>query len=621
MLQPDSLGQTGLQMIAFVRGWWFDAVTSSYILMIPLVIATVCALADYYGKRLYKTLTIYLNVLNGMVLAISAANLPYFAYFFKNINSSVLNWVEYGKTTIGMITQEREYIFALLYFLVGMVLLVYYSYRMYHCYRHSMSKMTSSISGVTPLRRVLEIGLTGIAVIGLCLFGIRGRIGYNPIKVSAAYYCNDPMLNQIGLNPAFNMLITCMDDMRSENVRLQLMDEEKALKEARQFLSVPTTDSRHLFARPVSAAPSSSSDNPNVVMVFMESMSASLMTTFGQKELLTPFLDSLASKSVLFTNIYSAGIHTNHGLYSTLYSFPTIMKRNAMKGSNIPRYSGLPTVLRDNGYHTMFFMTHESQYDNMNAFFRTNGYQDIYSQEDYPREKIVNSFGVPDDYLFTYAFEKINEQASHSKAPFFATLLTISNHPPYILPDGFKGRTSKLETQIVEYADRSLARFMQMASRQPWFENTLFVFLGDHGKLVGTPESEMPESYNHIPLMFYSSKIESRQIRALGGQIDVAPTLLGMLHISYNRDHLGVDLLKEERPCIFYTADNLIACRDNHHLYISNPSDKKEYKYDIRDNGEMIPDRSSDKRFLFLKEYAFSMLQTTEYIVRNGMTY
>ena len=172
----------------------------------------------------------------------------------------------------------------------------------------------------------------------------------------------------------------------------------------------------------------------NVVMVLMESMSASLMQRFGQSERLTPYLDSLYRESLSFANFYSAGNHTNHGLYATLYSFPSVMKRNAMKGSVIPTYSGLPTVLRDNGYDTMFFMTHESQYDNMNAFFRTNGYEEIYSQENYPADKVVNGFGVQDDYLFSYALPVLNRHAATGK-PFFATLLTISNHPPYRAAD------------------------------------------------------------------------------------------------------------------------------------------------------------------------------------------
>ena len=87
------------------------------------------------------------------------------------------------------------------------------------------------------------------------------------------------------------------------------------------------------------------------------------------------------------------------------------MKRNAMKGAVVPVYSGLPTVLKDNGYRNLFFMTHESQYDNMNAFLRTNGFDEIYAQENYPKDKVVNSFGVQDDFLYQYALPILNKRA------------------------------------------------------------------------------------------------------------------------------------------------------------------------------------------------------------------
>ena len=131
-----------------------------------------------------------------------------------------------------------------------------------------------------------------------------------------------------------------------------------------------------------------------------------------------------------------------------------------MKGSVIPRYSGLPTVLKENGYHNLFFMTHEGQYDNMNAFFRTNGFDEVFSQEDYPADKVVNSFGVQDDFLYEYAIPVLNRQAA-SGQPFFAALLSISNHPPYVIPPYFHPKTSEPEMQIVEYADWALRSFLR----------------------------------------------------------------------------------------------------------------------------------------------------------------
>ena len=341
------------------------------------------------------------------------------------------------------------------------------------------------------------------------------------------------------------------------------------------------------------------------------------MQSYGQTKTLTPFLDSLYQKSLVFNNIYSAGIHTNHGLYSTLYSFPTIMKRNAMKGSVIPIYSGLPTVLKENGYHNLFFMTHESQYDNMNAFFRTNGFDEIYAEENYPKEKIANHFGVQDDFLYEYALPILNEK-SQTGQPFFTVLLSISNHPPYVIPSYFTPKTDKIEDQIVEYADWSIRQFMNEAQKQSWFENTIFVFIGDHGKLVGTPENEMPTSYNHVPFMIYGKSIPTKQYNHFGGQIDVAPTLLGLLGISYTQNNLGIDLLKEKRPCIFYTADNLIAARDSSRLYIHSPETGQEFKYKVREG--KLRSGTDESHFQYLKDYCFSMLQSTEYLIRKNQT-
>ena len=296
----------------------------------------------------------------------------------------------------------------------------------------------------------------------------------------------------------------------------------------------------------------------------------------------------------------------------------------------------------------MFFMTHESQYDNMNAFFRTNGFDEIFSQENYPSEKVVNGFGVQDDFLYDYALNHLKKQSAQT-SPFFAVLLSISNHPPYVIPSYFQPKSKNIEEQIVEYADWSirqfihnagkiripndsktraggvlytdyaLGQFLAEASKQPWFDNTIFVLLGDHGKLVGNPDSEMPQSYNHIPLMFYApALLTAEEKENFGGQIDVAPTLLGMLRINYIQNNLGIDLLKEERPCMFFSADNMLGVKDTKHFYIYDTESKQEFNYNIH-NGTLSP-ATANTTFDSLKTYAFSMLQTTEYLIRKQLT-
>jgi phosphoglycerol transferase MdoB-like AlkP superfamily enzyme len=529
-----------LQAIAFIKGVWFDNVIACYVLLLPLVVLWVAGICNYTAKWLYRSTAAYFITLYSLAFIISAANIPYFSYFFKTINSSIYNWFGYGATTAGMIFGETSFYFPIFLGLVS-ILISGWGITASSAYFYRLSiKVPNTVSSI----QRISVFITGVACIGLCLFGIRGRMGYNPIKVSQAYYCEDPFLNQLGVNPVFNLLTSTLDDNRKENRYLHLMPEQEAIEEVQKLLGRKGITQISPIAREIKQSADTTTFR-NVVLIFMESMSANLMESFGSNKSLTPFLDSLYHQSLSFSHFYSSGIHTNHGMYSTLYSFPAIMKRNAMKGSVIPVYSGLPTILKDNGYQNLFFMTHESQYDNMNAFFRTNGFDEIYAQENYPAEKVVNSFGVQDDFLYQYALPILNKKATSGR-PFFTVLLSISNHPPYIIPDYFKPHSDKPEDQIVEYADWSIKQFMTEAEKQPWFDNTIFVLLGDHGKLVDSPESEIPQSYNHIPLMIYGKGIQPEIRAQFGGQIDVAPTLLGLLNIGYIQNNFGINLLKEQ---------------------------------------------------------------------------
>lgn len=607
----DIEGDVALKVVAFVRGLWFDNVIACYILLLPLVAVWITALFNYTAKWLFRSVAVYFILFYSLSFIIAAANIPYFEYFFKTINSSIYNWFGYGGTTAGMVFGESSYYFPIF---LGILSIVLFGWGVFFLASYFYRRSETTISRISWKSRLAILPL-GAVCVGLCLFGIRGRTGYNPIKVSQAYYCDDPFLNQLGVNPVFNLLTSTLDDNRKENRTLHLMSEQEALKQVQNYLQRKGVADISPIARKVERE--GVPNRKNVVLIFMESMSANLMGSFGSDKKLTPYLDSLYRQSLSFERFYSSGIHTNHGIYSTLFSFPAIMKRNAMKGSVIPVYSGLPTVLKDNGYCNLFFMTHESQYDNMNAFLRTNGFDEVYAQENYPSEKVVNSFGVQDDFMYQYALPILNEKADTGE-PFFTVLLSISNHPPYVIPLYFHPHSEKLEEQIVEYADWSIRQFMDAAEKQPWFDNTIFVFLGDHGKMVGTPECEMPQSYNHIPLMIYGKDIPPTVHNGFGGQIDVAPTLLGMLNMSYLQNNFGVNLLEEERPCMFFTADNLIGAKDLTHLFIYSPDNQQEFKYKLEN--EKLHVAADDEGFGLLKNYCFSMLQCTEQMVKEHKT-
>ena len=596
---------------AFLKGVWFDNVTACYVMVVPLAATLLAATFGYTGKALRKAATWWFSIFYAIVFMASAANTPYFQYFFKNINSSIFEWFGYAATTAGMVFEEKSYILhiALYFIAVAAYIALIISTR---------RRFDRLIAGAREDRRFvgpffMRLAVS-VAMILLCLFGIRGRMGYNPIKISQAYYSDDPFLNQLGINPAFNLLTSALDDMRKENSDLHLMPYKEAVGLTRQQLGIDgKADSAHVLRRQIVA--NGTARKFNVVVILMESMSAKLMNTFGGQPGLTPNLDSLYNHSLAFTQCYSAGIHTNHGMTASLYSFPALMFRNLMKGTVTPHRTGIPTVLKQYGYHNMFFMTHEAQYDNMKAFFTTNGYDDIYSQEDYPGSEVVNSFGVSDHFLFSYALNKINRQAATGK-PFLATLLTISNHPPYVIPDFFKPKTKEPETQIVEYADWAVGDFLKKARRMPWYRNTVFVILADHGKLVGKATTEAPESYNHIPLIMFGPGVPKMRYGGLATQVDVMPTLLSILNMGYTYDGFGQDVLSRPRRMVGYSADNQLIARDRSRVYVYNPKMQKSFCYVITADGSLRQVAWSDD-FKDLQRYIFSYIQTAQFVLKR----
>ena len=606
---------------AFVRGVWFDNVIACYVGVLPVAVLLLAATLGYWRRWLLRVAGVWYAVLFGVAFMPSAANTPYFQYFSKNINSSIFEWFGYAGTTAGMLMQEKSWWLYIALWVVATAAFVWALARWHRLVARTLCRPGAAREPLTVPAVAARLAATAVLVCA-CLFGIRGRMGYNPIKVSQAYYCDDAFLNQLGINPAFNLLTSVLDDMRKENRELHLMPYAEAVADTRRWLGIEgRADSTCVLRRTVQAtgrpivAGDASDGRPNVVIILMESMSARLMDTFGNGNHLTPTLDSLYLHSLAFDRFYSAGIHTNHGMTATLYSFPALMFRNLMKGTVTPHRRGIATVLGEQGYDNMFFMTHEAQYDNMKAFFATNGYNDIYSQEDYPKSEVVNSFGVSDHYLFDYALKTINAKAA-GKRPFMATILTISNHPPYMVPAWFHARSKDKEQQIVEYADWCVGDFLKKARRQPWYKNTVFVVQADHGKIVEGCGGELPESLNHIPLMMFGPGVPVMRYDGLGMQVDVMPTLLGLMGLGYTFDGFGVDLLKTRRHMVFYSADNQIVARDNKRCYIYNPSMNKSFCYDVLPGGTLRETRD-EGRFADLRLYVFANIQTAEFIERH----
>jgi len=243
------------------------------------------------------------------------------------------------------------------------------------------------------------------------------------------------------------------------------------------------------------------------------------------------------------------------------------------------------------------------------------------SQKDYPRSEVESTLGIPDHLLFKHSISYLNELSKSGK-PFFATLLTSSDHDPKIIPEGisFKPHFKDISKYIVEYADWSIQYFLDLASKESWYENTLFVFVADHGAKIKSSIYDVPLDYHHTPLIFYfPPKIIPRKSENLAGQIDIFPTIMGLLNFSYINNTFGIDLNKEKREFIYFCIDDNIGCIDNEFLYIYRRKGK-ESLYNYRENSAVDLINQLSEKADSMRTYCFSAMQTAEWQIKNKKT-
>jgi phosphoglycerol transferase MdoB-like AlkP superfamily enzyme len=293
-----------------------------------------------------------------------------------------------------------------------------------------------------------------------------------------------------------------------------------------------------------------------------------------------------------------------------------------MNATEIPIYTGFSNTLKNFGYQNIYFTTHDEQFDNVSGFLHANGFDKIVSQKDYPSSAILSTLGVPDHYMFNFSIPLLN-QLNNNKKAFFAAFMTASDHGPYIIPDNipFKPKQNDMREGIVEYADWAISQFVTDVSNQKWFDNTIFVFLADHGSVIGSNIYDMPLTYNHIPLIVYAPKLikESKSIDEFGGQIDVYPTIMGLLGYSYVNNTAGIDLLNEKRPYMYFSADDKIGCVNDSLFYIYRTNGKESlFKYKKEETKDYIADYKHIA--IEMRNYAFANFQASQWMISNKKT-
>jgi phosphoglycerol transferase MdoB-like AlkP superfamily enzyme len=368
------------------------------------------------------------------------------------------------------------------------------------------------------------------------------------LDLKGVHVSNDRTLNEIANNGSLSFIAAAMTHNLDYAAFYKTLPRDEAYRRTRKLLSETNSQFEQdgdSIKRRVSGDPAK--PRLNVVVFLEESLGSEFWGCLGRTNTLTPEMDKLArEEGMLFTNIYACGNRTVRGMEGVLSSFPPLPGESIVKRDRSDNVETIARLLKRDGYATMFLYGGRGLFDGMRSYAVRNGYDRFIEQKHFAHPTFTTIWGVCDEDLFARGIEEFR-QLSTTNRPFFATLLSVSNHKPYTYPTGRipEDPEKRRREFAVKYSDYSLGQFFRAAKKEPFWTNTIFVVVADHGARVYGSQSIPIHSYE-IPLLIAGPAAVQGPSRMgqLGSSLDVSPTILGMLGRPYETMFFGHDLLR-----------------------------------------------------------------------------
>lgn len=370
-------------------------------------------------------------------------------------------------------------------------------------------------------------GLLALPVwLGLLVLAIRGGLGVMPVNESAVYFSPHLFDNHAATNPGWSLGHSLVETRSTQN-RFAFMADSLASTHAISLLDKRMENQASFFALSDSSA-------PNLVFLILESHTAQVIEELGGEPGVCPNLSQMARDGILFKNIYGSGYRTDQGLVSILAGYPAQPDQSIiLLEDKAAKLNSIPKILKGNGYSTAFFYGGELTFANLGLWLTNQRFDKILSERDFSNAEKTQRWGVDDHILLQRAATEI----SQLREPFFATAMTLSLHPPYDVPFQSKWTANTDREKFLNsaaFVDHALGEFFKTAKQKPWYANTVFVLVADHGaSQPGGVGMDRPES-RHLPLIIFGEPIvekwRGRKIWVFGNHHDIPATVLGVMN-------------------------------------------------------------------------------------------
>jgi len=574
----------------------------SYILLRLLIFLLLLYKGHTFRLRWRATvLQVWLLIFVFLLLFNAVSEWFFWAEFYGRYNFIAVDYLVYTHEVIGNIRESYPvgWLIAITALVAGAI-----TWLLRSAYRGSVTMPATWRTHI--VAALILFGLPALSVIA-------GDPGWKNIS-------KDNYTQELGAN-GFYEFVRAFEQNELDFYRYyETMPDKEAVKLVRDKLTTPyTTWSPDPMSLERTIQYPGAEQKMNVVLISVESLSADFMGSFGNDKGLTPGLDSLAARGILFRGMYASGTRTVRGLESLSLALPPTPGQSIVKRPGNENLFSLGSIFRSKGYITQYLYGGYGYFDNMNYFFSHNDYE-VIDRSALRNDEIhyANIWGVADEDLFTLALRTFDQNYTAGK-PFFSHVMTVSNHRPYTYPEGRIDipPTAHSRDGAVKYTDYAIGDFIRRASSHPWFKNTLFVIVADHCASSAGKSALPPKGY-HIPLIFFApGHIAPTVDDKLMAQIDIAPSILGFLNFDYKSRFFGQDIFhlpeNAERRAFISTYQGLGFLRDSL-LVVQSPVKKIQvFRPDFKSSqAQEVPRVDS------LVREAMAFYQTAAWVIREG---
>lgn len=532
----------------YVTGLFFDLGTG--LLLTSFYAIYLFLIPDrFYFKKWNRIITISIFLLLLIITLFSFfAELTFWQEFESRFNFIAVDYLIYTYEVIHNINES----YPLPLLISGMLLLAILVTFIFHKFKIFRSSFESKLS--TRKRSIISSAL----IITAILFAII-------VKNSWAEKGNNRYANELSKAGIYSFFAAFKNNELNYHDFYKLIGNDSAFNIVKTQLAEKssTFSNENSIIRTIKGT--DSTYKPNVIMITVESLSAEFLSHYGNNQHITPYLDSIADNSVFFSNMYATGTRTVRGMEALTLAIPPTPGSSIVRRMDNENLFTVGHVFKTKGYTNTFFYGGDGYFDNMNHFFGTNGYNIIdrgrkLLDENYSGTRTIiqdkevtfeNAWGICDGDIFNVVIKDADEKFKAHKL-FNNFIMTTSNHRPYTFPDHKINMPSGTREAAVRYTDYAIGNFINKIKTKPWYKNTVIIIVADHCA-SSAGRNEIDISKYQIPCMILNLKNQSKMnISKMTSQIDLFPTLWGLLGWSYKSEFYGKNVLDSNyEPRIF----------------------------------------------------------------------